>query len=61
MEGLDDKLIMGIEDKKIIPNLVIFEDYNLSNERKTLIYEYFKNLGYKNHSEGGICMSIKLN
>ena len=61
VEGLDDKLIMGIEDKKIIPNLVIFEDYNLSNERKTLIYEYFKNLGYKNHSEGGICMSIKLN
>lgn len=61
VEGLDDKLIMGIEDKKMIPNLVIFEDYNLSNERKTLIYEYFKNLGYKNHSEGGICMSIKLN
>lgn len=61
VEGLDDKLIMGIEDKKMIPNLVIFEDYNLINERKTLIYEYFKNLGYKNHSEGGICMSIKLN
>lgn len=61
VEGLDDKLIMGIEDQKMIPNLVIFEDYNLINERKTLIYEYFKNLGYKNHSEGGICMSIKLN
>lgn len=59
VEGLDDKLIMGIKDTNSIPNLVIFEDYNLSQDRKENIYQYFTDLGYKNHSEGGICMSLK--
>lgn len=59
VEGLDDKLIMGIENKNLIPNLVIFEDYNLSQERKNIIYKFFSDLGYKNYSEGGICISFK--
>lgn len=61
VEGLDDKLIMGIEDKNMIPNLVIFEDYNLSEERKNKIYDFFNEIGFKNHSENGICMSFRLN
>jgi len=60
VEGLDDKLIMGIENKDMIPNLVIFEDYNLSEERKTSIYRFFNEIGFKNHSENGICMSFRL-
>jgi len=59
VEGLDDKLIMGIKNTDLIPKLVIFEDYNLSQERKDVIYKFFENLGYKNHSQHGVCMSLK--
>ena len=50
---------MGIKNTDLIPKLVIFEDYNLSQERKDVIYKFFENLGYKNHSQHWVCMSLK--
>lgn len=35
--------------------LEIINYYDKNNGR------FFKNLGYNNHSEGGICMSLKIN
>lgn len=58
VEGLDAKLIMSIEEK-YLPNLIIFEDYNLSNDEKTEIYNWLSNRNYKCYSLGGICSSIR--
>lgn len=60
VEGLDAKLIMGIDESVVkLPNLIIFEDNNLSNEEKNEIYNYLNYRGYKLTSEGGICEAIK--
>jgi len=60
VEGLDAKLIMGIDETKVVlPNFIIFEDYNLSDENKVEIYDWFKNKGYQTYSNGGICEAIK--
>ena len=58
IEGLDADLVMGI-DEDILPNLIIFEDYNLSEEKKNNIYTWLSEKNYVNHSEGGICTSIR--
>lgn len=60
VEGLDAKLIMGIDDTKIIlPKFIIFEDYNLSKDDKDEIYDWLHNRGYYTYSEGGICEAVK--
>jgi FkbM family methyltransferase len=60
VEGLDAKLIMGIDETKVtLPSLIIFEDYNLSDENKNEIHNWFKNKGYQIYSDGGICEAIK--
>ena len=58
VEGLDAKLIMSIEEKNL-PNLIIFEDFNLSEEEKKEIYDWLSAKNYKNTSLGGICTSIR--
>ena len=58
VEGLDAKLIMAIEED-LLPNLIIFEDYNLTNEEKEIIYKYLHVRGYQTKSEGGICEAIR--
>ena len=58
VEGLDSKLIMSIEEKNL-PNLIIFEDFNLSEEEKKEIYNWLSAKNYKNTSLGGICTSIR--
>lgn len=60
VEGLDAKLIMGIDQNRVkLPNFIIFEDYNLSDQEKNEIYLWFENQGYKIKTEGGICEAIK--
>ncbi len=60
VEGLDAQLIMGIDETKVsLPNFIIFEDYNLSQDKKDEIYSWLHNKGYDTYSEGGICESIK--
>ena len=60
VEGLDAKLIMGIDETKVkLPNFIIFEDYNLTNEEKNEIYGYLHVRGYQTKSEGGICEAIR--
>jgi len=60
VEGLDAQLIMGIDETKVLlPNFIIFEDYNLSQDKKDEIYVWLHNKGYTTYSEGGICEAVK--
>jgi FkbM family methyltransferase len=60
VEGLDAQLIMGIDETKItLPNFIIFEDYNLPQDKKDEIYNWFHQKGYQTYSEGGICEAVK--
>ena len=62
VEGLDAQLIMGIDETKVnLPKFIIFEDYNLSQDKKEEIYGWLQNKGYQIYSEGGICEAIYLN
>jgi len=59
VEGLDAQLIMGIDETKVsLPNFIIFEDYNLSQDKKDEIYSWLHNKGYVTYSEGGICEAV---
>jgi FkbM family methyltransferase len=60
VEGLDAQLIMGIDESKVsLPNFIIFEDYNLGQDKKDEIYSWFHSKGYQTFSDGGICEAIK--
>ena len=60
VEGLDAELIMSIDETKVkLPNLIIFEDNNLPQDKKNEIYSWLHNKGYRTHSEGGICEGIR--
>ena len=60
VEGLDAQLIMGIDETKVsLPKFIIFEDYNLTEDKKDEIYSWFGNKGYNTYSNGGICEAIK--
>ena len=60
VEGLDSQFIMGIDTTRVnLPKFIIFEDYNLSEEKKKEIYNWFYNEGYDIRSEGGICEAVK--
>jgi len=60
VEGLDAQLIMSIDETKItLPNFIIFEDYNLSQDKKEEIYGWLDQKGYQTYSEGGICEAIR--
>jgi hypothetical protein len=51
---------MGIDTTRVnLPKFIIFEDYNLSEEKKKEIYNWFYNEGYDIRSEGGICEAVK--
>lgn len=55
VEGLDAKLLISLE-KENIPNFIIFEDHNLSDEDRVSIVDWIDENGFKSHSEGGICL-----
>jgi FkbM family methyltransferase len=60
VEGLDAELIMSIDETKVqLPNFMIFEDHNLSIDKKNEIYSWLRNKGYSTYSEGGICEAVK--
>lgn len=60
VEGLDAKLIMGIDENRIeLPNFIIFEDYNLNDIDKNEIYSWLLIRGYSIFSESGICEAVK--
>lgn len=60
VEGLDAELIMGIDERKVsLPNYIIFEDFNLSKEKKTQIYDWLIAKGYELKSDSGICDAVK--
>lgn len=58
VEGLDAKLLMSLKEENI-PNFIIFEDYNLDPEEFNRVSNFFRDKGFKLHSEGGICMASK--
>lgn len=60
VEGLDAKLLLTMRDD-LLPNFIIFEDFNLIPEEKEKIFNFFKDKNYYLHSEAGICMVRKLN
>jgi hypothetical protein len=57
VEGLDAKLIMAVDN---LPNFIIFEDDNLSEDEKDEIYGYLMNRNYSIKSFGGICEAVKI-
>lgn len=60
VEGLDAQLIMSIDETKItLPNFIIFEDYNLTQDKKNEIYSWLNERGYETKSEGGICEAVR--
>lgn len=58
VEGLDAKLLMSLKEENI-PNFIIFEDYNLDPEEFSRVSTFFRDKGFKLHSEAGICMVFK--
>jgi len=58
VEGLDAKLLMSLK-KENIPNFIIFEDFNLTDNERVDINKWISDYGFKSHSEGGICMITK--
>lgn len=58
VEGLDVKLLLSLE-KEFIPNLIIFEDYNLSQEDRDAIHNWIIQNNFKSISTAGICMLNK--
>jgi FkbM family methyltransferase len=60
VEGLDDRLIMAIDESRIkLPSFIIFEDFNLSPDRKQEIYSWLSVRGYQIKSQDGICEAIR--
>jgi hypothetical protein len=58
VEGLDAKLLMSLKEENI-PNFIIFEDYNLDPDEFSRVSTFFRDKGFKLHSEAGICMASK--
>ena len=59
VEGLDVKLLVSLK-KEHIPNFIIFEDYNLSDDDRVLIEIWTTENSFVKHSESGICMLNKI-
>lgn len=58
VEGLDVKLLISLE-KRYIPNFIIFEDYNLTEEDKITIEKWVKDNNFNRISDAGISMLTK--
>lgn len=48
VEGIDDELIMSLDDTKIrLPEIIIYESLNLSDERKKIVIDWLNSKNYK--------------
>jgi len=59
VEGLDVQLLNSLKEE-YIPNFIIFEDFNLSDDDKVLMQVWIEKHNFKKHSEAGICMLNKI-
>lgn len=60
VEGLDDELVMSMDDNKIkLPEIIIYESLNLSEERKTKVINWLKNKNYDCIESNWNTMAIK--
>lgn len=58
VEGLDVKLLLSLKEEHI-PNFIIFEDFNLSEEDLNAINKWIEVKNFTKHSQNGICMITK--
>ena len=58
VEGLDVKLLLSLKEE-YIPNFIIFEDFNLSEEDSHIINKWIEVKKFTKHSQDGICMITK--
>ena len=58
VEGYDPQLIMAIEDD-LLPNLIIFEEFNLPEDEKNVIFSYLQNKQYVLFNESGCTLALK--
>jgi hypothetical protein len=58
VEGLDAKLIMSMETH-LLPNFIIYEDFNLVDDEKNELINNLQSKGYVIYSEKGIGMARK--
>jgi FkbM family methyltransferase len=59
VEGLDVKLILSLE-KEYIPNFIIYEDFNLSEEDEESITNWIKENNFTHYSSDGIAMISRI-
>ena len=60
VEGIDDELIMSLDDKLIkLPDIIIYEDLNLSSERKNELNKWLESKNYKFYHSGFNTMAKK--
>ena len=59
VEGLDVKLLLSMKED-YLPNFIIFEDFNLSEDERHKIENYFKEKKYNLISQDGISMVTKI-
>jgi hypothetical protein len=58
VEGYDPKLLMAINEE-LLPNFIIFENNNLGNDEKSLIFNYLERKGYTLFNEPVSTLAIK--
>lgn len=59
VEGLDAKLLMSI-NPQILPNFIIFEDFNLLENERESVNQFLKTNRYEIFTEAGISMATKI-
>lgn len=58
VEGLDAKLLMSLKEE-YLPNLIIFEDFNLESSEKTDLMIWATQRNYISKSDKGICLLVR--
>ena len=46
-------------DIELLPDFIIFEDYNLTDDEKNEVYKWLELGKYRLYSDSGICMATK--
>lgn len=53
VEGIDDELVMSLDDKKIkMPDIIIYESLNLSDDRKRSVIKWLESKSYQCEESG---------